>query len=230
MIWIFVKLALALTLSAIPFLVKYYIIPKGKTDAKYKSAFALFYESTPRMRRKMRKFAQRLIGAVRKLEISKKYRRLFLTALVLVLVSFQMVNIKASNEAVSMADMNHTCTKLESTTLPFGTKMATCLMWNKVDPVVNLGILTILFIMIFYKSANAIVTKIHQSKMMQVALTGIVLACILNPEGKLFTMGIFIYTILLAAFIYPPFNKRKCERYYAFKEIRKERCRRQMAA
>lgn len=225
MFWIFLKLTLALALSAFPFVVKYYFIPKGKTDKKYKNGFTFLYMSTPNTRSKIKRFAKKLIGCIRKLEVSKKYRRLFLSGLVLFMVAFQMVNIKAGQEALYIANIKHVQLYKQASLplLPLNINIASTMKWNEVSPIVNLCMLTILFIMIFYKSSNAIVCKIHSNKHLQIMLTVVILGCLLNPSGKCFSLGIFIYTILLAGFIYPPFNRRKSERYYAFQVIRKNK-------
>lgn len=228
MFWIFVKLVLAMIISAIPFIVKYYIIPKGKANAKYRNSLSLALSYMPWFKAKISLLYLTLINFFRKIEVSKKNRRFYHLIILVFIMMLQIINVNASQAALREAcAMPVYCETFESWPWSFNFwgfgKIATLLIWNRVAPIYNLVMMVMIFSLLSNKLFDKILTKMNQSIKVQLLLLPTIILFVFEPSGTFFMFAEILSLLLFASLPYLPMNKEKSLKYYAILTIRKNR-------
>lgn len=226
MIWIYLKILLAVVISAIPFVVKYYIIPKSKEDDKYRNSMTMVASYIPWLNVRLRYARRKLINFFRKLEISKKHRRFFQLSLMLTIMLVQITNANASMSSFRILTEKHlSYGTFEQTSLNvLGLfKVNSGLGWNTVVPSVNLFLMICILTLLRYKYIDKVLTALNSSRKLQIIVFSAILIFVFEPSGSSFMLAEFLYLLLLGAYLYPKLDKEKSMKYYSILAIRKNR-------
>lgn len=228
MFWILIKLMLAMIISAIPFIIKYYIIPKGKANAKYRNSLSLALSYMPWFKAKISLCYLILINFFRKMEVSKKNRRFYRLVILVLIMMLQIINVNASQAALREAcAMPIYCETFETWPWSFNFwglgQIATLLIWNRVAPIYNLIMMVMIFSLLSNKLFDKVLSKMNQSIKVQVMFLPMILLFAFEPSGTFFMFAEMLSLLLFAAWAYLPINKEKSLKYYSILTIHKSR-------
>lgn len=164
------------------------------------------------------------------MQISKKHRQLYVFILILVLVSIQIVNNKASMEAADIIKSavsyeNFSRIRGEYLTLFYNRLVIILgLGWFIQQPTTNLIVLLATLALFNKKIANKWLETLGSSKKIQFGFMLIMLASLFAPTSDGFLVSQIMFVFMLFANFYPQFDRQKSRRYYAFKQIKKIMC------
>ena len=226
MVWIYLKLLLAFVISTIPFVVKYYCIPKSKTDSKFKNSLSMLESYFPVIKKQFGRVKVLILGFVRKMEISKKHRRFYQLVLLLVMMAVQVANANASISSFKILCNNtqyycETFQRSKIDVLGLGLlRVNSGLAWNTVIPLQNLMLMICILLLLKYKYMDRLLSFIHRNKLLQVVMFSFIVIFLFEPSGSSFMIAEFMYLLLCGSIAYPNFNSEKSKKYYAIKVIR----------
>lgn len=103
MIWIYLKLLVATVLIAIPLMVRYLLCSKNNQKTKIDNLPDIMKKNIPRWKKWFLKLLVIGKNYLHGMSISIKHRHLFRLILIMVMLSVQVVNNKAGQEAYALA-------------------------------------------------------------------------------------------------------------------------------
>ncbi len=191
---IYLKLILALLLSALPFFYVSYVRPKEKTSPVWRNLFTALATQMPRLRAVKKiigRFLHRIGEGMKK---SDNFRKFFSLVTLLLMVVVQFVDFSASQDvAQGIRELNGSAeqTKFIAAygslmTRPHASVLAACLS-----------------LMLFsYKAADWLLTRLHNRKKFFLAIALLTLV-ILFASPRYFIVAEVLHMMLLAALVYP---------------------------
>lgn len=216
-----------MVLTSIPFAIKYIAIPMGEKDKKWKNLFNLVGSESHIIKRCFCSIIKVLHNWIRKMQVSKKHRQLYVFILILILVSVQIVNNKASIEAADMIKSaasyeNFSKIRGEYLTLFYNRFVVLLgLGWFVQQPITNLIVLIATLALFNKKIANKWLEILAYNKKMQFGFMLIMLASLFTPTSDGFLISQVMFVFMLFAIFYPKFDNVKSRRYFAFKQLKK---------
>lgn len=202
MAYLYIKIILAILLSAIPFLFAIFIKPKAK-EGKWKNVFTLPNINSEKVANgagKIRKFIMRIYEAMK---YSDNARKFFIMVLIITMIVVQWIDSEATQTAVKaiIGNRENVYQEKESMVMlfPFIT-----------SPIVTILSMIYTLILFRYKWANKLLTKINTSKKMIVLFIALIMLSIVVGNGRFFLLGEILFLTLIWALILP---KKKGEGY-----------------
>lgn len=202
MVYLYIKIILAILLSAIPFLFAIFIKPKAK-DEKWRNVFTLSDINSEKVASgavKLRNFFKKVYEAMK---YSDNARKFFIMLLIITMIVFQWIDSEATQTAVRaiIGNRENVYQGKESMVmfLPFIT-----------SPIVTILSMIYTFILFRYKWANKLLTKINTNKKMIVLFIALIMLSIVVGNGRFFLLGEILFLTLIWALILP---KKKGEGY-----------------
>ena len=202
MAYLYIKIIIAILLSAIPFLFAIFIKPKAK-EGKWKNVFTLSDINSEKVANgagKIRKFIMRIYEAMK---YSDKARKFFIMLLIITMIVVQWIDSEATQTAVKaiIGNRENVYQEKESMVMlfPFIT-----------SPIVTILSMIYTLILFRYKWANKLLTKINKSKKMIVLFIALIMLSIVVGNGRFFLLGEILFLTLIWALILP---KKKGEGY-----------------
>ena len=202
MAYLYIKIILAILLSAIPFLFAIFIKPKAK-EGKWKNVFTLSNINSEKVANgagKIRKFIMRIYEAMK---YSDNARKFFIMVLIITMIVVQWIDSEATQTAVKaiIGNRENVYQEKESMVMlfPFIT-----------SPIVTILSMIYTLILFRYKWANKLLTKISTSKKMIVLFIALIMLSIVVGNGRFFLLGEILFLTLIWALILP---KKKGEGY-----------------
>ena len=229
MIWIYLKLLVATVLIAIPLIVRYFLCSKNNQKTKIDSLPNIMKKNIPRWRKWFLKLLVMGNNCLRRMSVSIKHRHLFRLILIMVMLSVQVVNNKAGQEAYALAtaqndsvnnmlNVNYFDVVLKNLNVSFG------LGWFFNNPLANLIAFLLTIIWFNKRLADCILSCIHTTVEVQKAMLIVMCSALFSPNGGGFLFTELLYVFLIASWIYPAFDKQKSHRFYSLKQIKSIRC------
>lgn len=202
MAYLYIKIIIAILLSAIPFLFAIFIKPKAK-EGKWKNVFTLSDINSEKVANgagKIRKFIMRIYEAMK---YSDNARKFFIMVLIITMIVVQWIDSEATQTAVKaiIGNRENVYQEKESMVMlfPFIT-----------SPIVTILSMIYTLILFRYKWANKLLTKINTSKKMIVLFIALIMLSIVVGNGRFFLFGEILFLTLIWALILP---KKKGEGY-----------------
>ena len=202
MAYLYIKIILAILLSAIPFLFAIFIKPKAK-EGKWKNVFTLSNINSEKVANgagKIRKFIMRIYEAMK---YSDNARKFFIMVLIITMIVVQWIDSEATQTAVKaiIGNRENVYQEKESMVMlfPFIT-----------SPIVTILSMIYTLILFRYKWSNKLLTKISTSKKMIVLFIALIMLSIVVGNGRFFLLGEILFLTLIWALILP---KKKGEGY-----------------
>ncbi len=202
MAYLYIKIIIAILLSAIPFLFAIFIKPKAK-EGKWKNVFTLSNINSEKVANgagKIRKFIMRIYEAMK---YSDNARKFFIMVLIITMIVVQWIDSEATQTAVKaiLGNRENVYQEKESMVMlfPFIT-----------SPIVTILSMIYTLILFRYKWANKLLTKINTSKKMIVLFIALIMLSIVVGNGRFFLLGEILFLTLIWALILP---KKKGEGY-----------------
>lgn len=209
---IYLKLILALVLSALPFFYVSYIRPKEKTSPVWRNMFTAIGTQLPhltKVKNAIGKFLHRLYDGMKK---SDNFRKFFSLIILLLMIAVQFVDFSASTSIARMTQ--------ESTLISQQTAKIIAIygpMMTRPHATVLAACLSLTFFS--YSVADWFLTRLHNKQRFFFGVALITLI-ILFATPRYFIVAEILEMILLAALIYP--NKISEQRPKGRKTIPKE--------
>lgn len=202
MVYLYIKIILAVLLSVIPFIFSIFIKPKTK-DGKWRNVFALLDINSEKVANgagKIRKFIMRIYEAMK---YSDNARKFFIMLLIITMIVVQWIDSEATQTAVKaiIGNRENVYQDKESMVMlfPFIT-----------SPIVTILSMLYTLILFRYKWSNKLLTKISTSKKMIVLFVAMIMLFIVVGNGRFFLLGEVLFLTLIWALILP---KKKEEGY-----------------
>ena len=202
MVYLYIKIILAILLSVIPFIFSIFIKPKTK-DGKWRNVFALSNINSEKVANgagKIRKFIMRIYEAMK---YSDNARKFFIMLLIITMIAVQWIDSEATQTAVRaiIGNRENVYQDKESMVMlfPFIT-----------SPIVTILSMIYTLILFRYKWSNKLLTKINTSKKMIVLFVAMIMLFIVVGNGRFFLLGEILFLTLIWALILP---KKKGEGY-----------------
>lgn len=202
MAYLYIKIIIAILLSAIPFLFAIFIKPKTK-DGKWKNVFTLSDINSEKVANgagKIRKFIMRIYEAMK---YSDNARKFFIMLLIITMIVVQWIDSEATQTAVKAIIGNRENVHLDKESMikffPFIT-----------SPIVTTLSMIYTLILFRYKWSNKLLTKIGKSKKVIVLFVAMIMLSIVVGSGRFFLLGEILFLTLIWALILP---KKKGEGY-----------------
>ena len=202
MAYLYIKIIIAILLSAIPFLFAIFIKPKTK-DGKWKNVFTLSDINSEKVANgagKIRKFIMRIYEAMK---YSDNARKFFIMLLIITMIVVQWIDSEATQTAVKAIIGNRENVHLDKESMikffPFIT-----------SPIVTILSMIYTLILFRYKWSNKLLTKIGTSKKVIVLFVAMIMLSIVIGSGRFFLLGEILFLTLIWALILP---KKKGEGY-----------------
>ena len=202
MAYLYIKIIIAILLSAIPFLFAIFIKPKAK-EGKWKNVFTLSEINSEKVANgagKIRKFIMKIYEAMK---YSDNARKFFIMVLIITMIVVQWIDSEATQTAVKaiIGNRENVYQEKESMVMlfPFIT-----------SPIVTILSMIYTLILFRYKWANKLLTKINTSKKMIVLFIALIMLSIVVGNGRFFLLGEILFLTLIWALILP---KKKREGY-----------------
>lgn len=229
MVWIYLKLLIALVLVGLPFAIKYLLRPYNKGMEGALSFPAILNKKMPGWRRNILHVLQIINGFLRKASVSKKHRHFFRLILIMAMLGVQVVSNKAGQEAITIASKPsfiESQANIEYSRFSFLSEnfyFVTGLEWFYNNPLS--GIIAFVFTILLFrkKLADKWLTAIHAKASIQFGMCLLICSALFTPKGEAFLLAELLYIFMMAAWVYPKFDDAKSRRYYAFKKIRQLR-------
>lgn len=190
MFTIYLKTAVAIIISLIPFCYAFLIKPRQKVSDDYRSFAALAKAKTPMLLR----LPKRLIAFLRKLHRGMRTRtscrRFFVSVMTIMLLVIQAVDSWASTAAMTLintsADYHAACASygafLSSRLALFFSFIFTLMLFN-------------------YRLADTLLTDLHKSRKFY-CFTGVLALLILMTSSEYFILAEMLFLILICAYFY----------------------------
>lgn len=202
MVYLYIKIILAILLSAIPFIFSIFIKPKTK-DGKWRNVFKISDINSEKVANgagKIRKFIMRMYEAMK---YSDNARKFFIMLLIITMIVVQWIDSEATQTAVKAIIGNRENIHLDKESMimffPFIT-----------SPIVTILAMIYTLILFRYKWSNKLLTKISTSKKMIVLFVAMIMLSIVVGNGRFFLLGEILFLTLIWALIMP---KKKGEGY-----------------
>lgn len=192
---IYLKLILALLLSAVPFVYAGCVRPKEKTSPVWRNIFTALGTQMPRLRKTKKaivKFLYRIYDGMKK---SDKFRKFFSLVTLLLMIAVQFVDFSAATSIARMLqeaarDNEQTAQTIAvygaMMTRPHATVLAACL---------SLALFS-------YQMADWMLTRLHNRRKLFFCVALLTLA-ILFASPRYLIVAEVLETMLLAALVYP---------------------------
>lgn len=195
MAYLYIKIIIAILLSAIPFLFAIFIKPKAK-EGKWKNVFTLSDINSEKVANgagKIRKFIMKIYEAMKHSDNARKF---FIMVLIITMIVVQWIDSEATQTAVKaiLGNRENVYQEKESMVMlfPFIT-----------SPIVTILSMIYTLILFRYKWANKLLTKISTSKKMIVLFIALIMLSIVVGNGRFFLLGEILFLTLIWALILP---------------------------
>ena len=208
------KLVLFAILTAIPFLYHFLVKPRRESVKRYRNAFTAAQPQLSRLKKLVWRIGTYAINFHDKMKRRKNPRKLFTLILLLFLIGVQCVDNLASGEVASIYKTMSKENRLEKlsvsgrkTAAPFmQRKMINCLYPFLTRPLIYLLTLGLTLLFFAYKTADKILTKIHNSKKVLIGVSCLVVFFSFFDEGRYMLLSEVLFIVMLAALFYPNFH------------------------
>ena len=195
MVYLYIKIILAILLSAIPFIFSIFIKPKTK-DGKWKNVFTLSDINSEKVANgagKIRKFIMRIYEAMK---YSDNARKFFIMLLIITMIVVQWIDSEATQTAVKAIIGNRENVYLDKESMikffPFIT-----------SPIVTISSMIYTLMLFRYKWSNKLLTKIHSSNKITILLCVIIIVSMIIGRGRFFLLGEILFLTLIWGTIIP---------------------------
>lgn len=202
MAYLYIKIILAILLSAIPFLFAIFIKPKAK-EGKWKNVFTLSNINSEKVASgagKIRIFIKKIYQAMK---YSDNARKFFIMLLIIIMIVFQWIDSEATQTAIREVIGNRENVHLERESIEMFFPFIT-------SPIVTILSMIYTLILFRYKWSNKLLTKIGTSKKVIVLIVAMIMLSIVVGNGHFFLLGEILFLTLIWALILP---KKKGEGY-----------------
>ena len=202
MAYLYIKIILAILLSAIPFLFAIFIKPKAK-EGKWKNVFTLSNINSEKVASgagKIRIFIKKIYEAMK---YSDNARKFFIMLLIIIMIVFQWIDSEATQTAIREVIGNRENVHLERESIEMFFPFIT-------SPIVTILSMIYTLILFRYKWSNKLLTKIGTSKKVIVLIVAMIMLSIVVGNGHFFLLGEILFLTLIWALILP---KKKGEGY-----------------
>lgn len=195
MVYLYIKIALAILLSTIPFLFAIFIKPKTK-NGKWRNLFSLTHldsESVANGTQKIRNIFKRIYEAMKHSDNARKF---FIMLLIITMIIYQWIDSEATQAAVGSIIGNkydvHQSKEALMSLFPFIT-----------SPIVTISSMIYTLILFRYKWSNKLLTKIHSSNKITILLCVIIIVSMIIGRGRFFLLGEILFLTLIWGTIIP---------------------------
>lgn len=195
MVYLYLKIALAVILSAMPFIFVGLVKPKAK-KSRWKNIFTLTKINSQwvaNVTEKIRKFIVRIYEAMKHSDNARKF---FIMILIITMILFQWIDSEAAHTAV------------RKIVLPNGqiiksTSVVTGLFPFLTSPIITVLAMLYTLFMFKYKWANALLVKIKKSIKLTIFLCILIIISMIVGKGRFFLAGELIFLTIAWAMMMP---------------------------
>lgn len=192
---IYLKLILAVVLSALPFIYRYYIRPKEKSSPIWRNMCTALGTQMPRLmkaEKAIAKFFRRIYYGMKK---SDSFRKFFTLVTLLLMIAVQFVDFSASATIAKMTqEVSHDSVQTARTIAVYGAMMT--------RPQASVLAACLSLTLFSYQAANWLLTRLHNRRKLffSVALLTLI---VLFASPRYFIVAEVLEMMLLAALVYP---------------------------